>query len=295
MKKSFFLPSLFIASSLLLLAFHQGVAINHLYHSSPNQSNGPAGGKTGAPGEQNCTSCHAGSALSGATENTFVLLDANNQPVSSYIAGATYTVNLAMASNPSKKGFQSTALTSSNVMAGTFAAALTTQIVNATISGAQRKYAEHKATSNSSTTPLWSWSWTAPATNSGNVTFYIATNKANNNNNDNGDQIYLSQHVITGPSSGAGLAENESVSAFNLLYAADTQLATITFESLQQGSMSLKLVDMNGKTWSIKQNEQVVIGKNKIIVDLSGSYPKGTYILQAIINGKPFTKNIIIN
>jgi hypothetical protein len=295
MKKSFFLPSLFIASSLLLLAFHQGVTINNSYHKSPNQSNGPAGGKTGAPGEQNCTSCHSGSALDGATENNFVLLDANNMPVLSYVAGATYTVNLALTSNPAKKGFQSTVLTSSNVMAGTFTAALTTQIVNATISGAQRNYAEHKATSNSSATPLWSWTWTAPATNVGNVTFYIAANKTNNNNNTNGDQIYLSQHVITAPSSGVGLTEVENISAFNLFYAADTQLATITFESLQQGSIDLKLVDMNGKAWSIKQNEQVIIGKNKITADLSGSYPKGTYILQAIINGKPFTKNIIIN
>jgi hypothetical protein len=92
-----------------------------------------------------------------------------------------------------------------------------------------------------------------------------------------------------------GLNEVENVSAFNLFYAADTQLATITFESLQQGSIDLKLVDMNGKAWSIKKNEQVIIGKNKITADLSGSYPKGTYILQAIINGKPFTKNIIIN
>ena len=293
MKKSFFLPSLFIASSLLLLAFHQGAAINNSYHKSPNQSNGPAGGKTGAPGEQNCTSCHSGSALDGATENNFVLLDVNNMPVLSYVAGATYTVNLALTSNPAKKGFQSTVLTSSNVMAGTFTAALTTQIVNATISGAQRNYAEHKATSNSSATPLWSWSWTAPSAGTGAVTFYVASNKANDNGNNNGDLIYLSQHIIS--EQGAGITESESVSAFNLFYAADSQLATVTFESLQQGSISINLSDMNGKMWSIKQNELVIIGKNKITVDLSGSYPKGTYVLQAIINGKPFTKNMIIN
>ena len=40
---------------------------------------------------------------------------------------------------------------------------------------------------------------------------------------------------------------------------------------------------------------QLGVSKNKITVDLSGSYPKGTYVLQAIINGKPFTKNMIIN
>jgi hypothetical protein len=121
----------------------------------------------------------------------------------------------------------------------------------------------------------------------------VASNKANGNGNDNGDLIYLSQHIIS--EQGAGITESESVSAFNLFYAADSQLATVTFESLQQGSMSINLSDMNGKTWNIKQNELVIIGKNKITVDLSGSYPKGTYVLQAIINGKPFTKNMIIN
>ena len=295
MKKSIILPFLFLSISALLVAFHQGDLITNSYHRSPFQSNGPSGGNYGAPGEQNCTACHSGATLDGSAENTIVLLDANNQPTLTYVPGGAYTVNLVMASNPAKKGFQATALSPSNAMAGTFTANLTTQIVNAVISGAQRNYAEHRASSNTSSTPTWTWTWTAPATSVGDVKFYIATNKANNNGNPQGDQIYLSQHTFTAQASGAGLTENENVSAFNLFYAADTQLATITFESLQQGSIDLKLVDMNGKTWSIKKNEQVTIGKNKITVDLSGSYPKGTYILQAIINGKPFTKNIIIN
>jgi hypothetical protein len=66
------------------------------------------------------------------TENIFNVLDANNNPVSNYTLGSTYTVTLAMNSNPAKKGFQATALSGSNVMAGTFTTGTTTQIKTTT-------------------------------------------------------------------------------------------------------------------------------------------------------------------
>ena len=81
-------------------------------------------------------------------------------------------------------------------MAGNFVAGANTQIKTATISGGQRKYATHKSSSNTSATQTWNWTWEAPATEQGAITFYVATNKANNNGNDNGDIIYLSQHVF---------------------------------------------------------------------------------------------------
>jgi hypothetical protein len=261
----------------------------HIYQKSPLNGGGAPAGRSGAPGEQNCTACHSGSVLNGDNENVLTLLN-GGIPVTNYTPGQTYTVSLVMSSNPTKKGFQSTALDANNLMAGTFAG----QAGNTSINGTTKKYANHTSMSNTNVTaPVWSWSWTAPSAGTGDVTFYVASNKANGNGNDNGDLIYLSQHIIS--EQGAGITENESVSAFNLFYAADTKLATVTFESLQQGSMSINLSDMNGKIWNIKQNELVIIGKNKMTLDLSGSYPKGAYVLQAIINGKPFTKNIIIN
>lgn len=296
MKKAFFIPVLCITCCLFLFAFSQIPIIEMTYHKSPLQSNGPAGGKSGAPGEQNCTACHSGPAQDGTTENTLLVLDANNQPALTYVPGSSYTVNLVMASNPAKKGFQATVLSSSNAMAGSFTSDVTTQIVNATISGAQRNYAEHKASSNTSATQAWTWSWTAPSTNVGNLTFYVASNKANNNGNPQGDVIYLSQHIINAPSSGASLAENAVVSAISMFYSAESESIIMTFEALQQGVVSLNIVDLNGKIITLKQNEQVIIGQNKHAFKLpSRNLNSGTYILQALINGKQYTKSIIVN
>jgi hypothetical protein len=205
--KKLLIPVVLFTTSLGFFAFRSELSNQNQFHKSPLNGGGSPAARTGAPGEQNCTACHSGSTQAGTTENVFTVLDANNNPVSSYILGETYTVNLAMASNPSKKGFQSTVLSGTNAMAGNFTAGTTTQVNTSTVSGGQRKYANHKSTSNSSSTPLWSWTWTAPATNVGNVTFYVSSNKANGNNNDNGDVIYLSQHVITAPST-AGIEEN---------------------------------------------------------------------------------------
>ena len=287
MKYLYFL--LVLALTVVSFTFSETFETAHIYKKSPLNSGGAPAGRTGAPGEQNCTACHSGSVLNGDTENLLTLSNGSN-PVTNYTPGQTYTVSLVMNSNPTKKGFQSTALDANNNMAGTF----TGQAGNTSINGVTKKYANHTSMSNTNVSAaIWSWSWTAPIAGTGDVIFYVASNKANGNGNGNGDLIYLSQHIIS--EQGAGIIESESVSAFNLFYSAETESATITFESLQQGSIGLNLFDMNGKTWNIKKNEQVIIGNNKIKVDLSGFFPKGTYILQAIINGKPFSKNIFIN
>ena len=43
------------------------------FQIAPLDANGPGGGKTGAPGEQNCTSCHSGAAQNGTSENQLLV------------------------------------------------------------------------------------------------------------------------------------------------------------------------------------------------------------------------------
>ena len=70
-------------------------------------------------------------------------MDGSN-PVTAYLPGQTYTVMLTMNSAPTKKGFQSTALTGANDMAGDFTGGSNTQINSANA----RKYANHTGASN---------------------------------------------------------------------------------------------------------------------------------------------------
>jgi hypothetical protein len=158
----------------------------------PLNSGGASPGMTGAPGEANCTQCHSGNTQMGTSEN-LLTISSGGVPVNSYMPGQQYTVTLSMASNPAKRGFQATALTPSNIMAGAFSEVAG----NTSINGGVKRYANHTSTSNTSASaPSWTWTWTAPSAGTGTVTFYVATNKTNNNGNDNGDMIYLSQHPI---------------------------------------------------------------------------------------------------
>lgn len=249
-------------------------------------ANGAAAGKTGAPGEQNCTSCHAGSALDGSSENILTVLQGAT-PVTTYIPGQTYTVALAMASNPAKKGFQATALSSTNAMAGTFTAGS-----NTSVNGTTKKYANHTSTSNTSAIVLWGWSWTAPSSDVGPVTFYVATNKANNNGNDNGDAIYLSQHVI---GSSAGLVEDSKVEMnFSAGYNPLNKQLTLSFDALNGGDFTLNLVDINGRTVYYQSIGKAIEGENKHIVTLPDHLKEGMYFVNCFVGNRPMSAKVML-
>jgi hypothetical protein len=244
-------------------------------------------GQTGAPGENNCTSCHSGAVQSGATENTLTVAQGLT-PVTAYVPGVTYNIALQMTSSPAKKGFQVTALTSGNVMAGSFTAG-----ANTAITGTTRKYANHKSTSNTSATVAWLWSWTAPATDVGPVTFYVATNKANNNSNDNGDVIYLSTHVYN---STLGIEEQENSVATNFTagYSADNKSIVMNFNSLNASEMYFNLLDLNGKSVFVSNLGNAQIGDNKQSVALPNEIKAGIYVVNFFVGNTPMTSKVMI-
>jgi hypothetical protein len=288
--KKLILPFSMIALTFGMLSFRT----THLsgFQAAPQDNNGPAGGKTGAPGEQNCTSCHSGATQNGATENLLIINNDLGFGITQYTPGATYSVNLSMASNPSKKGFQVTALNAANTMAGNFVAGANTQLKTATISGGQRKYATHKSTSNTSATQTWNWTWQAPATSEGPVTFYVATNKANNNNNDNGDVIYLSQHVFLNDD--ASLEEVSVDNNFSVGYSPENENIVVSFSTLSIAPTSLNLVDLHGKSVWSKTLENSTVGHNKQWVSLPKHLPNGMYVVHFFLGNKSFSAPVSI-
>ena len=286
--KTKFIPISFVCLSLTFFAFRSELSSKNSFHKAPLNNGGAAAGKTGAPGEQNCTSCHAGTTQSGTNENILTVLSGST-PVSQYTPGQQYTVTLAMSSNPTKKGFQATALNASNAMAGTF----TGQAGNTNINGTTKKYANHTSTSNtSSSAPLWTWTWTAPAAGSGNVTFYVASNKAINNNNVNGDVIYLSQHVLSEASS----AEIENISFNNNVIIGidnESDKVTIGYDLNQYSKMSLNIVDLNGRSVYNKNQINGQIGENNLEISTK-DFNSGVYIVNFFIDNKPFSQKIMV-
>ena len=286
MKKKYLVPVLGLFS-IGVLSFNSSNAKIETFKNFSHQlnSSGSQFGMTGAPGEGTCVSCHSSTVIVGGNENVLTVLSGIN-PVTSYIPGQTYTVSLTMSSNPAKKGFNATALGSGNQMAGTFAANSGTDIKTS----GSKKYATHTSASNTSTTMTWLWNWTAPATDVGNVTFYVASNKANGNNNQAGDQIYTSQHVIN---STLGLAEEQVDHTFNAAYNASENRLHISCNALQANEMYVNLLDASGKSVYFASLGETMIGEVKESIQLP-SLKNGTYFVHFFIGNKGYLKQIAV-
>lgn len=290
MKKIYILP---IAASIVIgaLSFQNSSDFKIEKYLAKNGHKFAAGaptGRTGAPGEGNCTGCHSGTAQSGVGENMFILLNGAT-PVTSYTPGTVYTASLTLSSNPAKKGFQAIVLDGTDVMAGTFTGVAGNTAI--TINGT-KEYANHTSTSNTDAISTWGWSWTAPLTDAGNVTFYIAANKANNNGTNSGDVIYLSQHIIT---STAGIVEQTKEEAlFTAGYSVDNNSIVIDFTTLSIGEMTLNVVDLNGRSVFFNNLGNSSVGQNKQTVALPADIKNGMYIVNFFLNNKAMSAKILV-
>ncbi|HEX2900265.1 MAG TPA: Reeler domain-containing protein, partial [Bacteroidia bacterium] len=137
-------------------------------------SNTPPASKTGAPNENKCIQCHGGTAGTGSISMVF----GNNE--TQYVPGQQYTVQVTNL-DPTKIqfGFQVTALAGGvGATVGTFGLTNTanTSTQTATVTGFLRKYVSHRAANSNQN---WSFTWTAPATDIGPITFFLLGVAAN--------------------------------------------------------------------------------------------------------------------
>ncbi len=162
-----------------------------IVNSSISNAGGPPVGYTGAPGESNCTACHSGISLNGGAYNSSVQI-VSNMPNGRYALNTTYQITVKLATrNCVRYGFETIALNSSNTMAGSFTVTNATR-TKRVLSGTKQYMEQTNSGTTSSYTDStdWSFNWTSPTTNVGNVTFYLNGNVANNNNSDTYDTIY---------------------------------------------------------------------------------------------------------
>lgn len=155
-------------------------------------------GKTGAPGENNCTQCHAGVINSNGGSVTI-------SGVSEYQPGQTYNLSVTVTdASSSLFGFSAVALQASGDNGGSLVAGTDnhTEILN--IAGFPRNYVTHNQNGGASTgTHTFNFTWTAPSTDIGDITFYVTANAANGNGGTSGDHIY-STTLTVGPQAVGG-------------------------------------------------------------------------------------------
>lgn len=229
-------------------------------------TSGQPGQFSGSPGDggSTCTSCHAPGANHGGTP---VL---TNVPTA-YAAGQTYNLNLAInGSSVSKFGFNITAETSGGTKVGSWTAG----------AGTRLRTDSNGLTHNSSGTASnnWNLSWTAPASDLGDVTFYYATIQANSANGNGGDQM------ISGQSNVVLTNEEVAISSFKLF--PTHAISDINIELAHAEDGELIIYNMNGQP--VLHNK---IGRQNQI-DVS-SLSTGIYISQVLVDDKISTQKFI--
>ncbi len=294
MKKSYLLIAIGITSIAFIGMQKSGVEKIEKYFAKNvhvKHAAGALAGKTGAPGDANCTQCHSGQTQDGTAQHTFTVLEGLN-PITNYVPGNTYNVSLQLATHDVKEGFEAIVLdTQNDAMAGSFTGnnGVGTQIVSA----GGKDYATHTSGSNSSSNQFWIWEWTAPATNVGPVKFYVASAKANGNGNNSGDVIFLSQHILGVNTS--SITENTQDN-FNFIagYSQEANKVFLTFNTLTVGNMYFNLVDLTGKSVFTYDLGESVIGENDEQIALPKSLESGIYLVHFFVGNKAMSSQIMV-
>lgn len=157
-------------------------------------------GRTGSPGEFDCTGCHTSFAVNSGPGS--ISISSPNLTNWEYIPGQTYQIDVTVAhAGVPLFGFGFEALrTSNNSNGGTLSItnSAQTQLKSVSVQGNNRTNVVHKENGGlSNDSHTFSFNWTAPATNIGNVMFYTAGNAANNQNDSLGDYIYKTTQLVT--------------------------------------------------------------------------------------------------
>ena len=160
---------------------------------------GPNAGYTGSPLDgKDCTDCHQG--LPAVQVQNLIVIDVG---LNGYIGGQTYPLTVICTDIASSKmGFQ---ITSENA-GGKLGTWIVTDITRTQLKSGTAVTHTSAGTTPSGTPNEWNMQWTAPPAGTGPVSFYVAINKSNANNQVIGDEIYVSSLTIQ--ESGVGIAEN---------------------------------------------------------------------------------------
>jgi hypothetical protein len=258
--KKILLPFLFLVLlSLVYFQFSELVAFSSI----------PPSGRAGAPNDgSSCIGCHSGSQpvnLMGVIESDI--------PVEGYVPGETYSITIASGAErqgATRYGFQLTPQDDQGNLVGSL-----TQVSGTSVTG-NGKYISHNG-AQSTSSPNWTFEWTAPQAGAGDFSFYVCVVAANSNGSSSGDEVILSSMEIQ---------ENQTTSSANVFVQAPKIFATQEILSVEHSKLeAINMYDLNGKLVSSNSFPSV-------ITDIS-NLKSGMYIVTIKAQGKWFREKII--
>ena len=239
----------------------------------------PPGGRTGAPGEPSCTSCHLGAAMSAEGVMDFTLSGGPN-----YTPGATYPITISTIGGP-KNGFELTILDASNDQAGTFTSGSNTS----TVAFGGKEYIRHSASVGQT---AWTFEWTAPTEDIGELTAYFAMNKSNNNGSATGDEIFVGNVAI--PSLFASVAENPVESAYGVYFNSITRQLNLDYAIFEDNRIVVNIQNMSGKLVQYYDLGIQPAGSHKELLTVNEIQQSGIYVVSLFVGNKVYNRKLML-
>ena len=226
---------------------------------------------TGSPKDGlNCTHCHGGSA---STQAGWITSDIPSQ---GYSPGHTYIITVkAQLTGKTKFGFEISPQNTSGALKGTLVnISDDTQLIG---SG---KYMTHSlsGTAGSSGSKTWTFSWVAPQSGSGKITFYGAFNASNADNALSGDKIFLSTMAVDENTTGIeNITDLEKIQIYP-----NPSKGILNIENNADQIIGVKVYNTQGQIISVSSSK---ISNSQTQINLSGFEPGMYYIGLETRNG----------
>jgi hypothetical protein len=234
-------------------------------------------GGTTAPGDgQFCSNCHSGGNF-GAGVNLKLYEKGTNTEVTQYVPGTTYDVEIIISSTttPGGYGFQALALKDAdNTAINTWANNATANTQFSTIASTGRQYFEQSTTLNTNT---FQAEWTAPASGSGNITFYLSGNAVNNSGSTAGDQAVSNSAVFTENTVSTSGLENLGIS-LDIFPNPTVENLTLMLNSDETKDLTINIYNQNGQN-VLSENVTVQNGENRFNFEVA-NYATGVYFVE---------------
>jgi len=238
--------------------------------------------KTGGHGETGCT-CH-----SAGTANLTVAVTATPDISLGYVAGQTYTIHFTVAETGKLVfGLDFQALNSTNANAGTLTAGTGTQKITNTGLDNITHILDGGFTTDSHT---FDFTWFAPASGTGNVTFWYSAVAGNHNAAASGDERFAGSTIL---SDVTAITEN-SISNFNFSVSPNpsSDNVNVKFSLKETSSVMIDLTDVNGNKVANFISDKGMNGDINKTFDIS-SYSKGIYFIRLNVNGQSSMSRIV--
>lgn len=239
-----------------------------------NPTGAPAG-YTGSPADgQTCGSCH------GVTTSEASNILSSNVPVTGYVPGQTYTITVTVSGTTARKGFQVSPQNANGQLVGSVAAGSGSKLLSS-------KYITHSS-AKTSTSSVWTFSWTAPSAGTGNVNFYGAF--VNGYFNVSKQTLTVSEQTST------NIEElTQTNNLLNIFPNPAKNILQVEVNLTKADFVTMQLVSIDGKTNATVFEQALKSGQQRVTIDINeNKYPIGIYFLRMQVNNQLQYKKLII-